>query len=294
VQVRVGKFAGELKMDACVDRGAGYARDVEFRISASNAGYTGHVVNQYQFTNDMGEASSGTGRINMTIEGSSTANYSSAVFEAYHQDSSESQAFTSHVTFTADAGTDTNTLEGAQSFRSQFSGSSAMTGQFGSDLVGSVHFQTTGIFDPPGADQCKSWGMPDDIAAFCDSKCPAPVDPSEWPSVNADGKCEFSDTNTESFGISNATTPPTFEIIPAAQSPYYEAVAAASLPSILTTEEVQAQTGWTDSWDCTAEGEYTVIDATSLMTVMDCKERRDNGIWRMCEEQRQEADQAQR
>ncbi|MFH1017052.1 MAG: hypothetical protein V1798_02580 [Pseudomonadota bacterium] len=293
VRVRVGKFADQLKMDACIESGGSFEREVEFRISASDSGYTGYVVNRYAGTNDQDEAMTGTSRIDVTIAGTSASDFTSAEFNAYHQDQSATNSWQSQMSFTADAATATNTLAGAQAYTSTEwnGGSSALNGEWGEDLVGSVKFQTTGSYPAPTLEKCMSWNsqMTEEQAnLWCVGKC-YNQNGEETPAV--DGNCEFLNTGTESFSIDSSSTPPAFAIVANSSSAYYDTVNAATLldPADL---DITSQTGFVEAWDCTAEGSFTSVDATSLADIASCEPTRDNEAWRMCEEQQRLADQA--
>lgn len=289
VRVRIGKFANQLRMDACVPNGDSWSRDVEIQFEATETGYTGHVANTYTFENE-GRAMSGQSAIEVAIEGTSAQDFTSAQFNSFHQDSDvNGKGWQQLASFTADDATKINTLSGANSFESLEWGANAgsMFGEWGSDLVGSVKFETNGEYYPPTEEQCREWGTPEDFIQFCAGKC---YQEGQEIAVNENGRCPYTFGGTESFSIDSSTTPPTFAVVADDMSAYYSVVDASTLPTIA---DIEANLGFVDEWDCEADISFQPVDATGISEVESCEPERDEEMWRMCEEQERAAHSAE-
>ncbi|MFH1263789.1 MAG: hypothetical protein V1495_10165 [Pseudomonadota bacterium] len=298
VRVRVGKIDGELKMDACTaPDGVTYAREVEMRFSPTETGYAGHAINASNWTDMDGNAVTGNSKIEVTIDGTSVDSFKSATFSSFHRDQQTAKpelGWQSKSSFAADGTEKSNTLSGVQSgSTAQFgSNTSKLFGEWGTDLIGSVQFSVTGEYTPPDLAQCRTWApstvtdqqLIDNCVGQCHDKTGTSV------ALTANGKCPFGNEGTESFGITNNSSgPPTFAKVDDSTSPYFAAVSAATLP---TLDDIASQVEFGETWDCSAEGSFQAIDATGLTTIAStCEGRRDNDIWRMCEEQQQAANQ---
>lgn len=282
VRIRIGKFADQLRMDACIPINGEYQHEVEFRLTASSTGYVGYVINEYQFQEGQ-ESFQGNSKIEVDITGSSADDFTSAQFNAYHRDQDgQGNGWQSLMTFTADAASLSNTLSGANAYQSTQWGSNSaqLYGQWGSDQIGSVQFAVSGEYDPPSEEDCQQWGVPSEHISFCANKCYN--ENGQEVAANSNGKCEFVFSGTESFNIDNSSTPPSFTIVDDSSSSYYEGVSAQTLPEL---SDIESAVAFVNAWDCSSEGEFVAFDGTSIPGLLDCESDRDEELWRLCEEQ---------
>ncbi len=295
VRIRVGKRNGELGMDVCQADGEdnAYIQSVQFRFSASEEGYSGFAINRYAFNRE-GETFLGSSREDISIVGTSRDDFTSAEFLSSNQDSNgDNDNWQQRATFTATHETQTNTLSGVNSSQSPQWGNhqSRMYGQWGEDLVGSVQYETTGQHPAPTRQDCLEWWTPppgeeDAYLENCVNICYDEEGNSS--AADENDMCTFTDDGTESFDINNEAEPPVFSLISDASSSYFESVLDASLPQL---GDLDAQTAFTETWDCQPDDEFIVIDATESRVISECEvyEELDWDLcWRQEEEARQE------